>query len=155
MNCMRGEQKQQSERIVREAPDDGHVLLMLGVDEEKRTFTDYPDIISCLDNISDLYEKSRVSKGQETNFNLDQLCEWINGFQKFILLIFDKEIGRYKELNRQEVKEKFIDQLQKLEDETNSQESVVRERISTNGVSNHVNLNRQITNQGESEKLEW
>lgn len=152
---MRDHQKQQSERIVREAPDDGHVLLMLGVDEEKRTFTDYPDIISCLDNISELYEISRISKGQETNFNLDQLCEWMNSFQKFILLIFDKEIGRYKELNRQEVKEKFIDQLQKLEEDSNSQESVVRERISINGVNNHVNLNRQIANQEGSEKLEW
>lgn len=95
-----------------QAPDDGHVLLLMEFAEERRTFTDYPNVISCLDNIIEFYEQSRVAGN--SNYNLDQLCEWIQGFKRFSLFIYNKEIARYKELDHSEMRERFVAQLERL-----------------------------------------
>lgn len=132
----------------RQIPDDGHVLLLLEMDEEKRTFSDYPNITYCLDNISELYEQSRASKNlDQTNYNLDQLCEWMQSFSKFTLFIYDKEIGRYKELNQTEVRERFVAQLESLE----NRDTVLVDGIETQN-RNHIYGDDE---EDEVDRTEW
>lgn len=36
-------------QLQRKVPDNGHALLLMQTDTEERTFSDYPNLVTCLD----------------------------------------------------------------------------------------------------------
>lgn len=103
------------ETFYRQTPDNGHTLLLMETREEQRTFSDYPNVVTCLDTIMDMYEKMRCANNQDmSSYDLKQLDEWMDGFNRVEIFIFDKEIARYKRIPREGVKTLFIDQITKI-----------------------------------------
>lgn len=77
---------------------------------EQRTFSDYPNVESCLDSILKIYEEVPE---HGTNYTLDIIWNWLDKFHKISLFVFDEELARYKKLRHNEFKEIFIGAIQR------------------------------------------
>lgn len=66
-----------------------------------------------------LESESRDNK----NYVIGDLMLWIDGFRRMELFVFNKTISRYKRLPRSELKDLFIQVLQKLADSEPNEEA--------------------------------
>lgn len=65
--------------------------------------------------ITSLYEKDRAERGQDLNdYDIHAVWNYIDGFERLEVFIYDAEISRYKQVRRNELKDLFLEQIKKL-----------------------------------------
>lgn len=89
----------------REIRENGHAVLLMEANQGERTFSDYPDHDTCLGTIIELYKKSRGIEGSSDD--LKYFPNWVDEFYRLEMFIFNKEIARYKRVQRNELKKLF------------------------------------------------
>lgn len=107
---------------VREAPSDGHTILLMQKGSDRRTMSHYNNLATCLDKISDMYENSRTNPLDRTSYDLDKLWIWIGQFERFVVFIYDAEISRYKMTSDGELKDLIIKEIVAIDEQLNGSE---------------------------------
>lgn len=76
------------------------------IKSEQRTFSDYPSVDSCLDNVLAMYE---AMPDRILDYTLETIWKWLDDFSQITLLVYNEELGRYKKLKHAELKDLLRD----------------------------------------------
>lgn len=102
---------------LRATPENGHALLLMEPLPDQRTFSDYKNLVTCLDSVLGVYEGTRLDRGlDKTDYTIKQVYEWLDEFARIELFVYDAEISRYKRLSRENLKEEIMLQIEKQVD---------------------------------------
>lgn len=64
--------------------------------------------------MDEMYSDYRNSIDQDKeNYVFTELCSWFDEFHSIEMMVFDKELGRYKQFHRNDLKEIFKKELEK------------------------------------------
>lgn len=99
----------------RSVPNEGATILLIEVNEGERTFSDYADQLSCLNNIVGMYEMYRASFDTKSEGDLKEFQGWIDDFYKLEMFVFERQISRYRQLNKDKIKLLFEEEEQQAE----------------------------------------
>lgn len=97
---------QQSDSSIFDETSNGHSILLLEdrVDGPK-TFSEYPGTYDLQMALINMYEVYRGKVGFEANMR--SFNDWMDGFSRLQVFVFDKILGRYHEVSREMIKNEF------------------------------------------------
>ena len=126
-----------------ERTQDGHTILLMETQQDSRTFSDYPNTYTCLETIVNMYEEENEATQRQGGRDLDDFMRWIDSFYQIKLLVFDKEISRYRMTEREGLKKLFEENPENDSYRpTNNGNSLpigaLTNGITTNGIENHL-----------------
>lgn len=128
-----------------ERAQDGHTLLLIETEKESRTFSDYPNLYTCLQTIVNMYEEE-LDAMQKEGGDLDDFMKWLDSFYMIKLLIFDKEISRYRMTERDGLKKLFEENPENGSYKPSSDNNGAPEENITNSTLTSVSLNHVTLN---------
>jgi hypothetical protein len=85
---------------------EGHIILLLEPRRNERTYSDYPDLESCLKAIIVMFEESCGVSGDGV-LDLERLFRWIDEFYLIKMFSFARDISRYRVKSGAELREYF------------------------------------------------
>lgn len=98
--------------------DDGHLLLLFEFGEGRKTFKEFSRRVNCMDGIREMYERFMDPEGrqlEQPTYKLEDIYNYLDSFKNVVLLEYQADISRYKEYNREQLKELMLSEIQKLE----------------------------------------
>lgn len=113
-----------------ESMAEGHTILLLEPERNERTYSDYPNLATCLSTIVHMFEES---VGDDVERDFEAFCRWIDDFYLIKLFSMDRTISRYKMKSGSELKKLF-----EPNDDNNGQQPPAQ-----NG---HSQMNGHLTN---------
>lgn len=103
----------------RVAYENGHLLLLFASEDGRRTFKEFPTRIKCIEGITEVYERYIDPEGKtkpgDYTYVFDDVWNYLDSFRDVILFEYQAEISRYKQYNRDQIKELMVAEVSRLD----------------------------------------